>query len=53
MSKPVGRPVSRPCGTVPAYKRHLRHGEAPCTECKAAWADWQRDYYAKRKGIKS
>lgn len=25
-----------PCGTVAAYRRHLRHGEEPCAECRAA-----------------
>ena len=25
----------RPCGTSAAYKRHLRHGETPCPECRA------------------
>ncbi len=26
----------RPCGTLAAYRRHLRHGERPCERCKAA-----------------
>lgn len=26
----------RPCGTTAAYRRHLRSGEAPCAECRAA-----------------
>jgi hypothetical protein len=51
MTKPVGRPVTRPCGTVPAYKRHKRRGEDACDECKAAWAAWQRDYYARKRGL--
>ena len=57
MTQPVGRPVSQPCGTEPAYKRAQRRKAegkdhcGPCDECKAAWADAQRDYYAKRKGI--
>lgn len=25
-----------PCGTAAAYKRHLRHGEAPCLACTEA-----------------
>lgn len=49
--RPVGRPVTRECGTVPAYKRHLRHGETPCSACKAAWAEWQRAYYARKNGL--
>jgi hypothetical protein len=47
----MSRPVTQPCGTVAAYKRHLRHGETPCSECKAAWAEWHRANYAKRHGI--
>jgi hypothetical protein len=49
VSRPVGRPVSQPCGTVAAYKRHLRHDEDPCDPCKSVWAAWQRDYYARTK----
>lgn len=52
MTRPVGRPVTEPCGTVAAYKRHKRHGEDACQPCKDAWAEAQRGYYAKRKGIK-
>jgi hypothetical protein len=47
--KPAGRPVTAPHGTTAAYKRHLRHGEHPCAECRRAWNDWQRAYYASRK----
>lgn len=45
-----GRPVTEPCGTVAAYKRHRRHNEPPCAACAAAWAAKQRDYYRARKG---
>jgi hypothetical protein len=50
MSNPIGRPVSQPCGTTSAYKRALRRKKAgkehcgPCDPCKAANAEWQRDY---------
>lgn len=27
-----------PCGTEAAYRRHLRHGEEPCDDCKRAAA---------------
>jgi hypothetical protein len=27
-----------PCGTEAAYRRHLRHGEEPCDDCKRASA---------------
>jgi len=43
-----GRRVTQPCGTVSAYKRHQRHGEIPCAECKTAWASWHRDRYQSR-----
>ncbi|MFF8992533.1 WhiB family transcriptional regulator [Streptomyces sp. NPDC014983] len=26
----------RPCGTPAAYRRHIRHGQKPCTACRAA-----------------
>lgn len=54
---PVGRPVTEPCGTEPAYKRAARRKRqgkdncGPCDECKAAYNEAQRRYYAKRKGI--
>lgn len=28
-----------PCGTVRAYRRHLRNGETPCSECRRANSD--------------
>lgn len=43
-----GRPVSRPCGTRTAYKRHLAHGETPCSLCKAANAAYHSQYTARR-----
>lgn len=46
-----GRPATKPCGTTAAYKRHQRHGEAPCGPCRSAWAEWQRVYYLSRKLI--
>lgn len=55
--RPVGRPVTQPCGTEAAYKRAQRRKKAgkdhcgPCDECCAGWAEAQRGYYAKRKGI--
>lgn len=44
-----GRPATQPCGTTAAYKRHQRHGETPCDECRAAWSTYQRELYQKRK----
>jgi hypothetical protein len=51
----------KPCGTDAAYKRHLRRGEQPCRECKAAAARRRRgggaalartpDYRAPRNGL--
>lgn len=45
-----GPAPTQPCGTVAAYKRHGRHGETPCDECRAAWAKYQREAYKRRKG---
>jgi hypothetical protein len=47
---PPGRPVTAPCGTPSAYKRHRRHGERPCEACRLAWNEWQREYQRRRKG---
>lgn len=33
----------KPCGTVAAYRRHLRKGEAACDDCKAAVAKDKMD----------
>lgn len=44
-----GPPPTAPCGTPAAYRRHLRHREPPCAACKAANAQAQADYQAKRK----
>jgi hypothetical protein len=46
---PVGRPVTAPCGTAAAYKRHQRRGEPVDAACREAWNAWQRDYYRTRK----
>jgi hypothetical protein len=46
----LGRPVTQPCGTTAAYKRHQRHGDEPCGACRVAWAEYQRGLYVKRKG---
>lgn len=35
----------QPCGTVAAYKRHLRHGEEPCETCLAG----KRAHQARRR----
>lgn len=39
-----GRPEKPPppCGTVPAYRRHVRRGEPVDEACRAAWADYFR-----------
>lgn len=44
-----GRPVTQPCGTVAAYKRHLRNKEEPCAACREANAAHHRELYKKRK----
>lgn len=38
----MGRAES-PCGTVSAYKRHLRRNETPCDPCRDAKRNAQRD----------
>jgi hypothetical protein len=43
-----GRAPVQPCGTVAAYRRHLRHREEPCEPCKQAERDkmrQKRDYW--------
>ena len=45
-----GRPVTAPCGTQAAYKRHQRNGEPIDDACREAWAAYQREMYRKRKG---
>ncbi len=43
----------RPCGTVAAYRRHVRSGETPCDACKAAntaYAKTSASYRAKLAG---
>ena len=44
-TRKVGRPISAPCGTVSAYKRHTRNNDIPCQQCKEAWAAYQRQRY--------
>lgn len=39
---------AKPCGTEAAYKRHLRHGEEPCPQDKAAAAQAKADATARR-----
>lgn len=38
----------RPCGTLAAYRRHVRHGEPVDEACAAVWAEYQRDYVQRR-----
>jgi hypothetical protein len=45
----IGRPVTQPCGTVAAYKRHRKNGEQPCGPCLDAWNAKQREMYQARK----
>lgn len=42
------RKATAPCGTEAAYRRHQRHGETPCEECKRAAAERR----AARRGVK-
>lgn len=47
-----GPTATAPCGTVSAYKRHHRRGEQACDKCRAAWAEYHRSRYVKRKTTK-
>lgn len=40
-----------PCGTDPAYRRHLRHGEEPCRPCRDAHATAGRHGLPRRSLI--
>jgi hypothetical protein len=42
-TRPPGRPPEQPCGTLAAYRRHLRRGEATCQPCKDANAEYGRN----------
>jgi hypothetical protein len=50
-----GRPITEDCPSEAAYKRHQRNKwDDTCTDpegCRKAWAEAQRRYYAKRKGL--
>lgn len=43
----------KPHGSTAAYRRHKRHGEEPCASCKAAWAEWTRNYRATSADAKA
>ena len=42
----------QPCGTNAAFRRHIRHGERPCPECRRAQAEYQAQWYAAKRGTK-
>lgn len=44
-----GRPVSQPCGTVAAYKRHRRWGEEPCEDCRLTYNAYQTELNRARR----
>lgn len=46
---PPGPKPSATCGTVSAWKRHQRNNEAIDDACRAAWAEYQRELYRRRK----
>jgi hypothetical protein len=54
--QPVKRKPQKPrkdaaqCGTKSGHKRHQRLGEPACGPCKAAKADYDRDWRAGRTG---
>lgn len=48
MPKVVARKL-QPCGTTGAYRRHLKNGEDPCEECKAAATQDARERRARQR----
>lgn len=48
----VGRPITAPCGTAAAYKRHKRRGEQVDDACRQAYNEEQRRLYQRRKSTK-
>jgi hypothetical protein len=45
----MARPVSRPCGTRSAYKRHLRKSETPCDLCRLSNNEWHKANNKKKR----
>lgn len=45
------QPEPKPCGTLPAYRRHLRNGETPCEPCKAANGRRSQEHRDGRRNI--
>jgi hypothetical protein len=43
----LGRPTSLGCGTLAAYRRHLKNGELACQACRAANAEHTRAHRQK------
>ena len=41
-------PNASACGTRTGYDSHLREGTTPCPPCRAAVAQYQRDYQHRR-----
>ena len=45
----MARPVSQPCGTYAAARRHQRNGEPLCDACREALRAHQAAMYVRRK----
>ena len=45
----MARPVSQPCGTYAAARRHQRNKEPLCYACTIALAEHQQEMYEGRK----
>lgn len=53
MPLPGWAPELKPCGTLAAYRRHLRRGDPIDEACRQAAArDWQDRYSAGRAGLR-
>ena len=44
-----GRPVTEPCGTYAAYRRHERHGEPIDAACDRAYRARKAEWNGNRK----
>jgi hypothetical protein len=49
VDRPPGQACGKYAGTPGGHTRHRRAGEAPCSVCLAAKADYQRDYRRRKR----
>lgn len=51
-NRPATARVLKPCGTMAAYTRHLKHGEKPCVLCAEACREQARRDFCSRCGAR-